>query len=661
MSSLVDVVLFNPVAAGASDFVVSAARLGYLTPAAAGAVNGATYSYRAESADLAQWEVGRGVWNAGSDTLTRAVVLYNSLGNTAKINFTLVPQVGLVALATDVAALDGIAHFTNTTEATGVGSVYAARFEGGVEFAKKVFIAGAVAIGAITLANAQSALLITATQPTTPVTTQNAVSINITGAGSAAQANNAFFVSYLAGYTGSSLNRAGQFTNANLGTGSILIAAAGANIVTGNIGVNGAATGNTTGLNNGCIGIASNGDINVGVTGISQSVKNSAKNIGVVGSAINTGTSPVQIGGWFSLNQTTVPTVSAALIADNGAQTDAIFLARDNGTTVFSIVDGGNATLTGQLTAGSFVQGATSAGFISGIMGYHDANWGNLNKALSTGVQASWGWQNSAGTLLFLITDSGTASFPVNVASSSTTTGSLVTAGGIGIGGALNVAGVSSAAGLFSSSYVRAADGASIGWGALSATIVGNSSADVFVFYTASTERMRVANTQISISSTTASSSTTTGALIVGGGVGVGGSIYAGASIIGAGIYSTGAMKCSHPTAGLGYDTGAGGTVTQATNRTTGVTLNKSSGAITLFSQVNTAISQATAQSFTVTNSAVAATDTIIVSQKSGTDKYEIFVTNVAAGSFQITNYAVAGTTNEAPVFNFTVIKGVTS
>jgi hypothetical protein len=112
---------------------------------------------------------------------------------------------------------------------------------------------------------------------------------------------------------------------------------------------------------------------------------------------------------------------------------------------------------------------------------------------------------------------------------------------------------------------------------------------------------------------------------------------------------------------GVGYGTGAGGAVAQATNRTTGVTINKISGSITLFSQTNTAISQATAQSFTVTNSAVAATDVVIVNQKSGTDKYEIFVTNVSGGSFQITNYAVAGTTNEAPVFNFAVIKAVAS
>ena len=123
----------------------------------------------------------------------------------------------------------------------------------------------------------------------------------------------------------------------------------------------------------------------------------------------------------------------------------------------------------------------------------------------------------------------------------------------------------------------------------------------------------------------------------------------------------SGLIKSQDPTAGIGYATGAGSTVTQGTGRTTGVTINNVSGSITLFSQVNTAVSQATAQSFTVTNSAVAATDVPHVVQKSGTDKYEIFVTAVAAGSFQITNYAVAGTTNEAPVFNFVIIKGVAS
>lgn len=110
-------------------------------------------------------------------------------------------------------------------------------------------------------------------------------------------------------------------------------------------------------------------------------------------------------------------------------------------------------------------------------------------------------------------------------------------------------------------------------------------------------------------------------------------------------------------TGGLGYTTGAGGTVTQTTSRTTGVTINKASGAITLVS----AAGSTTPATFTVTNSAVAATDTIIVNQKSGTDLYTIDVTAVAAGSFNITFNTKAGTTTEQPVFNFAVIKAVTS
>lgn len=108
---------------------------------------------------------------------------------------------------------------------------------------------------------------------------------------------------------------------------------------------------------------------------------------------------------------------------------------------------------------------------------------------------------------------------------------------------------------------------------------------------------------------------------------------------------------------GLGYGTGAGGTVTQSTSRTTGVTINKACGAITLVS----AAGSTTFQSFTVTNSLVAATDVIRVCQKSGTDKYAIWVTAVAAGSFVITFATLSGTTTEQPVFNFAIIRAVTS
>jgi len=108
---------------------------------------------------------------------------------------------------------------------------------------------------------------------------------------------------------------------------------------------------------------------------------------------------------------------------------------------------------------------------------------------------------------------------------------------------------------------------------------------------------------------------------------------------------------------GIGYVAGAGGTVTQITSRTTGVTLNKTTGAITLFSAAGTT----TAATFTVTNSTVLATDVIILNQKSGTDLYDLMVTAVAAGSFNITFRSTGGTTTETPVFNFAVIKGVAS
>ena len=109
--------------------------------------------------------------------------------------------------------------------------------------------------------------------------------------------------------------------------------------------------------------------------------------------------------------------------------------------------------------------------------------------------------------------------------------------------------------------------------------------------------------------------------------------------------------------AGIGFGTGSGGTVTQATSRTTGVTLNEPSGAITLVS----AAGSTAWQTFTVTNNTVAATDVPRVVQKSGTDKYMIHVTNVAAGSFQVTFATTGGTTTEQPVFNFAVIKGATA
>ena len=149
----------------------------------------------------------------------------------------------------------------------------------------------------------------------------------------------------------------------------------------------------------------------------------------------------------------------------------------------------------------------------------------------------------------------------------------------------------------------------------------------------------------VTFTSTTASTSTTTGALIVSGGVGVANNLNANGNIL---VRGSG---------GLGYGTGSGGSVTQETSRTTGVIINKTNGSITLVSEAATT----SWQSFVVTNNTVATSDTIIVNQKSGTDKYMIHVTNVSAGAFTITYATTGGTTTEQPVFNFSVIKAVTT
>jgi len=91
---------FNPASGGTGDFVVSAAVTGYQTPAGAGAVNGAVYSYRAQSSDLSQWEIGYGAYATGTTTLARTTVTASSTGS--KVNFSAPPSVYVTALTADL-------------------------------------------------------------------------------------------------------------------------------------------------------------------------------------------------------------------------------------------------------------------------------------------------------------------------------------------------------------------------------------------------------------------------------------------------------------------------------------------------------------------------------------------------------------------------------
>lgn len=116
-SNFLDVCRFNPTAGSTTDWTYLSAVTGYQSPAAAGAVNGAIYSYRAESNDLSQWEVGYGAYNSSTGVFARTTVLFNSAGTTAKINFTTVPQVAIVALAEDLLSFNAAMSLTDAQKA----------------------------------------------------------------------------------------------------------------------------------------------------------------------------------------------------------------------------------------------------------------------------------------------------------------------------------------------------------------------------------------------------------------------------------------------------------------------------------------------------------------------------------------------------------------
>ena len=105
----------------------------------------------------------------------------------------------------------------------------------------------------------------------------------------------------------------------------------------------------------------------------------------------------------------------------------------------------------------------------------------------------------------------------------------------------------------------------------------------------------------------------------------------------------------------FGYGTGRG-TVTQATNKSTGVTLDAPCGAITMN---GAALSADTTVSFTLTNSSIAATDLVLLNHVSGgTVGSYVVNAQAAAGSagINVTNIST-GSLSEAIVIGFAVIK----
>ena len=106
----------------------------------------------------------------------------------------------------------------------------------------------------------------------------------------------------------------------------------------------------------------------------------------------------------------------------------------------------------------------------------------------------------------------------------------------------------------------------------------------------------------------------------------------------------------------LGYTAEASGTVTQLTDKSTGVTLNKSAGQITLN---GAALANITNVSFVLTNNTISAKDVIVLSVASGATAgaYNCWISSKTAGSCVITIRNLSGgSLAEAFVINFAVL-----
>jgi len=129
---------------------------------------------------------------------------------------------------------------------------------------------------------------------------------------------------------------------------------------------------------------------------------------------------------------------------------------------------------------------------------------------------------------------------------------------------------------------------------------------------------------------------------------------------IGAVIPSTIVGTTIYATTEIGYSAAAQGAVTQATSKSTAVTINKSAGRITMN---GAELAASTAVSFTMNNSLISANDTIIVNVSGGATAgaYTTYISSMAAGSAVVTLRNLTGSAlSEAVIINFATIHCLT-
>jgi len=106
----------------------------------------------------------------------------------------------------------------------------------------------------------------------------------------------------------------------------------------------------------------------------------------------------------------------------------------------------------------------------------------------------------------------------------------------------------------------------------------------------------------------------------------------------------------------MGYGTGAGGTVTQATSKATAVTLNKPSGAVTMH---NAALAAGASVLFDIYNTFFSGYDAAVLTGTSWSGFYRVETANSSTGSIGIRVTNTDSVSRSDPlVINFAIIKG---
>lgn len=118
--------------------------------------------------------------------------------------------------------------------------------------------------------------------------------------------------------------------------------------------------------------------------------------------------------------------------------------------------------------------------------------------------------------------------------------------------------------------------------------------------------------------------------------------------------------KTAWSTTGIGYATGAGGTVTQATSKSTAVTLNTMCGQVTMNAA---ALAANTTVQFLLNNTSIDSNDCVVLTQNESISGLNYNIWGAVGSNYcriQVRNIS-GGSLSDAVVINFVVIRSVTA